>query len=165
MYPELISSKQAPWNKCLILWPVCTSSKTNRPLYLWQRMRLQSQWGTMHIIYQLVYIVKQRDKRAANTRKSQSFMVLGELQWFGGSSWISVDLSLLVSIFFLADDMLSLAFLILTYSAVLLGAGLVFSLHSSICCFQNYSLCLFGTATTVIMFEMHENLNSLQIFH
>lgn len=36
--------------------------------------------------YQLVYIVKQRHKSAVNTLKSQSFMVLSELQWFVESS-------------------------------------------------------------------------------
>lgn len=36
--------------------------------------------------YQLVHIVKQRDKSTVNTGKSQSFVVLSELQWFRGSS-------------------------------------------------------------------------------
>lgn len=36
--------------------------------------------------YQLVYMVKQRHKSAVNTRKSQSFTVLSELQWLVGST-------------------------------------------------------------------------------
>ena len=48
--PELISSKQALRNKCLILRPGCISGKTNRPLYLRRRMRLQSPGRTRRII-------------------------------------------------------------------------------------------------------------------
>lgn len=74
------------------------------------------------------------------------------------------DLSLSVSVFSLVHDTFSLASLILIYSAVLLGTGLLFSLCPSICCFQNYSLSLFRTATEV--FKIQEKLSSLQqVFH
>lgn len=121
--------------------------------------------------YQLVYIVKQRHKSPVNTWKSPvntwkspSFMVLRELQWFVGSSWISVDLSLFVSIFFFADDTFPLAFLVMISAALLLGTSLRFSPYLSICCSENYSPCLLRMAKKVIMFAMQATLNSLQAF-
>lgn len=71
MYPELNSSKQATWNKCQILWPVCISSKTNRPLWKGERTEItKSMRNKAH--YQLVHVVKQSHKNTLNTWKSSS---------------------------------------------------------------------------------------------
>lgn len=80
MYPELISSKQAPWNKCLILWPVCTSLKTNRPLYEGQRTEITKPMrNKAH--YQLLSLAEQKSQRHLNIWKSRSFQVSCNLPW------------------------------------------------------------------------------------
>lgn len=85
MYPELISSKQAPVKQMSdSLASVHQQQNKQAIIFVAKNEIAKSMRNKAH--YQLVYIVKQWHKRAVNTRKSQSFMVLSELQGFVGPS-------------------------------------------------------------------------------
>lgn len=144
MYPELISSKQVLWNKCLILRPARISGKTNRPLYLGQRMRLQSQWGTRHII-----------SWSTLENKGTKALLIHEKPTLHGSQWTSVvcgiilNVSWLVSVsfhIFLSRRHVSLGCPGHDLCSSIIGHWPPFTLYPSNGRFQNYRLCLFRTA-------------------
>lgn len=78
MYPELMSSKQAPWNKCPILRPVCTSLQTNKPLYEGQRIEITKP-AENQASYQLVSTAEQSHKNSMNPWKTLSFLASNQL--------------------------------------------------------------------------------------
>lgn len=105
----------------------------NKQAILWVAKNEMTKSARNKSQYQLVYTVKQKHKSTLNTWKSQSSTVFSELPWLGGPILnITGCASVIVSMLSLIHDMFTLAFLVLLYSAVLPGPGLVFSVSSNL---------------------------------
>lgn len=85
MYPELISSKQAPVKQMSDSLASVHRRQNKQAIILAAKNEIAKSMRNKARC-ELVYTVTQWHKRAVSTGKSQSFMVLSELQWFVGPS-------------------------------------------------------------------------------
>lgn len=153
-YPELISSKQAQWNKCLILWSVCTSLKTNGPLYEGQRIDITKPVGNK-ARYHLAWDAEQSHKSFVNAWKSPSVTVSSKLPRLGEPSWMHYrcHVSLRSSDFDWFNCISRLLPISLLCPSIF---SFVFKLTA---CIHSEQL------TKVTVFKMQENINSSWIVH
>lgn len=143
-------SKQALWNKCLILRPVCTILKTNQPLYEGQSIEITKP-AENRAPYPLVSTAERSHKNSMNPWKTPS-----------SQSASAAERSHPGSIF-PPDVLFPSGFLTLISSTTFLSSGLFLSHALQFLAFKTTACILLKTTTKVMMFETQENTNASQL--